>query len=280
MKALLLCLALWLPLLAHATDFTVSFLDEVALSEATDLHFGPDGFLYVAQRDGTIKILDVIRQDAVDFSVAEAETIATGTEITSMAIAGTADAPVVYASQADGVIAQLTWTDTGWQRIDLIRGLTGKIGDVKVNSDATALYFSFLPTDIQNTPTAGTIVEIDLSVLSELPNSADSNNAPYKVALNADNTLFDHSAVKIYADGLTAPGTLSLVQLQDGSDERIYLLDDDTGCESVNIDETADQTAPALSHLFQATYYGVVSSNVQVDCNFSQPANALRLWFF
>jgi hypothetical protein len=55
--------------------FTASDLLGTSLRNPTSLQFGPDGRLYVAQQDGTIKIYTVVRRARNDYLVTHTETI-------------------------------------------------------------------------------------------------------------------------------------------------------------------------------------------------------------
>ncbi|HET6953891.1 MAG TPA: choice-of-anchor D domain-containing protein, partial [Acidimicrobiales bacterium] len=134
-------------------------LGGAGVSHPTSLQFGPDGRLYVAQIDGTIKALTVTRDAAGSYQVTLAETLGhirsipnhddrggpapavTTRLVTGLLVAGTAAAPVVYAVSSDprigagtsgtdldldtnsGVLSRLTRAPTGWQKVDLVRGL-------------------------------------------------------------------------------------------------------------------------------------------------------------
>ncbi len=119
----------------------------------TQLEFGPDGRLYVAELDGLIYAFTIERNDATgDYSVVATEVIDLITTIpnhnddgtpyltnvrsvTGMITAGTADNPVVYLSSSDprlddpaadtnsGILSRLTWTGNEWTRLDLVRSL-------------------------------------------------------------------------------------------------------------------------------------------------------------
>ncbi|MPZ23571.1 MAG: hypothetical protein GEU28_08490 [Dehalococcoidia bacterium] len=126
--------------------------------DPTSLQFGPDGRLYVAQRDGLIHVYTVVRNAAAEYEVTKSETIDlvqaipnhdddgtpnqlyTERLVTGLAVAGSADAPVVYVSSSDprasgssgppvgldtnsGIISRLDLTPAGWVKTDIVRGL-------------------------------------------------------------------------------------------------------------------------------------------------------------
>ncbi|WP_376694907.1 choice-of-anchor D domain-containing protein [Wenzhouxiangella sp. EGI_FJ10305] len=119
----------------------------------TQLEFGPDGRLYVAELDGPIYAFTIERDDETgDYSVTATEVIdliqtipnhnddgtpfsSTIRNVTGMITAGTADNPVLYVSSSDpriddpqadtnsGIVSRLTWTGTEWTKLDLVRSL-------------------------------------------------------------------------------------------------------------------------------------------------------------
>lgn len=146
---------------ASEPSFGTSSLGGESSSNPTSLQFGPDGRLYVAQQDGTIKAYTVERNAKNDYSVTSTETInnikniqnhnddgtigsttPTGKrQITGILVKGTASQPVIYVTSSDprigagtskgdvnldtnsGVISKLTKSSTGWSKVDLVRGL-------------------------------------------------------------------------------------------------------------------------------------------------------------
>ena len=121
----------------------------------TQLEFGPDGRLYVAELDGLIYAFTVERQEeSGEYSILDAEVIDllqaipnhnddgtpfVSTEgnrnVTGMITAGTASNPVVLVTSSDprnndpnadtnsGILTRLTRTDGEWTRLDLVRSL-------------------------------------------------------------------------------------------------------------------------------------------------------------
>ena len=139
--------------------FNRTALSGAGVAAPTSLQFGPDGRLYVAQFDGTIKALAVTRSSNGQYSVTAAETLGqvralpnrnddgtlnpsvTGRLVTGLLVTGTAQSPIVYAVSSDprigagtdgtdlnldtnsGVLSRLTKTGGSWQKVDLVRGL-------------------------------------------------------------------------------------------------------------------------------------------------------------
>lgn len=125
----------------------------------TSLQFGPDGKLYVAFMDGEIHVMDIERNAANDYVVTHTDEITLVKNIvnhnddgsiqtnlnqrlvTGLLVAGSASKPVIYVSSSDprigggssghttnldtnsGVLSRLTKTSSGWQKLDLVRGL-------------------------------------------------------------------------------------------------------------------------------------------------------------
>lgn len=137
-------------------NFESSKLQNISFHIPTSLQFGPDGRLYVAQQDGTIKVLTVKRVSSKNYSVTNAESIDmvkkipnynddgsphsfVKRQLTGLAVAGTASKPIIYAASSDyrigagtsgdegfctnsGVLSRLTWDGSKWVKIDLVRG--------------------------------------------------------------------------------------------------------------------------------------------------------------
>jgi glucose/arabinose dehydrogenase len=149
--------------------FGKSTLHNETSSQPTSLQFGPDGRLYVAQRNGLIKIYSVKRNGANNYSVGATETIRSiknipnhdddGTLnpdvkdrlVTGILVRGTAANPVVYVTSSDprqndirvggdlnldtnsSMLSRLTWTGSRWSKVDLVRGLPHSENNHTVN---------------------------------------------------------------------------------------------------------------------------------------------------
>src|SRR5215208_2434751 len=141
-------------------SFGKSLLKNASSVNPTSLQFGPDGRLYVAQQDGTIKAYTVQRNGPNSYSVTNTETInlitsmpnrnddgslnssVTGRQVTGILVAGTQSQPVIYVSSSDprigaggsgtdlnldtnsGIISRLNWDGSKWVKTDLVRGLS------------------------------------------------------------------------------------------------------------------------------------------------------------
>jgi hypothetical protein len=139
--------------------FSRSLLSGAGVVAPTSLQFGPDGRLYVAQQDGAIKALTIGRIAAHQYSVTASETIAlvrsmpnrndngtlnpgvTGRLVTGLLVTGSPTNPQIYVVSSDprigagtsgddldldtnsGVLSRLTRVGSGWQKLDLVRGL-------------------------------------------------------------------------------------------------------------------------------------------------------------
>ena len=140
-------------------SFAKSALSGAGVTAPTSLQFGPDGRLYVAQIDGTIKALTIARSSSGQYAVTATETIAlirslpnrnddgtsnpgvTGRLVTGILVTGTAQSPQIFAVSSDprigagtdgddlnldtnsGILSRLTRVAGSWQKTDLVRGL-------------------------------------------------------------------------------------------------------------------------------------------------------------
>ncbi|WP_245911400.1 malectin domain-containing carbohydrate-binding protein [Neolewinella xylanilytica] len=134
----------------------LDFAGQGGVSQGTSLMFGPDGRLYVLGLNGTIDIFTVQRSGKDDYVVTDAEELLdvknipnhnddgsansnNNREATGLAVAGTAQNPVIYVTSSDsrvggpsgdldldtnsGVITRLTWNGASWDVVDIVRGL-------------------------------------------------------------------------------------------------------------------------------------------------------------
>ena len=148
-------------------DTPVSFAQSEAnfnglsdISAGTSLTFGPDGRLYVVEYTGLIKIYTFQRTEEGEYIAQDVEVLTdiqaiqdhnddgslftnTNRETLGIAVAGTAQAPVLYVTSSDfrigggggggngdlgldtnsGIITRFTWTGTDWDVVDIVRGL-------------------------------------------------------------------------------------------------------------------------------------------------------------
>ncbi|MFK7856085.1 MAG: choice-of-anchor D domain-containing protein [Granulosicoccus sp.] len=144
---------------AIPVNFTTSTLNaNQQINRGTSLQFGPDDLLYVAEMDGLIKVFDVNRNGANNYTATLQGTIDLiknvpnhnddGTPdfsgkrlLTGIHVAGTAGSPVIYAASSDprqaagpsgndsnldtnsGILHKLTKSGGNWSKQDLVRGL-------------------------------------------------------------------------------------------------------------------------------------------------------------
>lgn len=139
--------------------FTGSTLQGASPTSPTVADFGPDGRLYVAQKDGLIRVYTIDRSGPNNYAVTASETISvvkaipnhdddgtlnptvTKRLITGLLVLGSAANPVVYVASSDsrigggsdgtetnldtnsGIISRVTPAGATWQRQDVVRGL-------------------------------------------------------------------------------------------------------------------------------------------------------------
>ncbi len=128
----------------------------ITVSNPTSIDWGPDNRLYVGQMNGTIRVFEVTRNGAGDFSASEVADRAT-TQVknipnhndngssysspnrlmTGIIVEGTAANPVIYATSSDprintdlenvdtnsGVVSKLRWNGNGYDHQKLVQGL-------------------------------------------------------------------------------------------------------------------------------------------------------------
>ena len=319
---------------AQATP-TISFgksgLAGESSTRPTSLQFGPDGRLYVAQQDGTIKAYTVKRHAANDYSVTAAEAITTvktipnhnddGTlctsttlgcnkrQVTGILVAGPKDNPIIYVSSSDprigagidgqgdvgldtnsGVISRLTKGDSGWNRVDLVRGLPRseenhsqngmqlKNGDLYVasggntNQGAPSNNFALLP----EVALSAAILSIDLSAIGNTTYDLPTLNDPDRAGSPDANDPFGGNdglnQAKLVSGGpvqVHAPGFRNAYDLVVAETGKMYTVDNGGnagwGGKPVGVNTpgcTNDQSEPGQSnqdnfhHVSGAGYYG------------------------
>ncbi len=140
-------------------EFTEGVLAGLTTVRPTALQFGPDGKLYLAQMDGTIKVLTVQRNGKNNYAVTATETInlvqnmtnhnddgsvngaIVGRLVTGILVTGSAQNPVIHVVSGDprqgagpsgtdtnldtnsGVLSKLTKQGGNWIKQDLVRGI-------------------------------------------------------------------------------------------------------------------------------------------------------------
>jgi PKD repeat protein len=209
------------------------------ISSGTALDFGPDGRLYVAQESGVIKAFTIERDGENDYTVTDAEEITavvddirnhnddgsvyTGSDaderqVTGILVEGTAENPVIYVSSSDprfnvgghdppsesidtnsGVVSQLTWTGSGWDHLQLVRGIARSSeahspNGLALSESSDTLYLANGGHTMHGAPgnqfrylpeyaTSAAIISIDLDQLDSMSTETDVDGDPYKYDL-------------------------------------------------------------------------------------------------
>ena len=135
----------------------------------TSLQFGPDGRLYVAQRDGNLYAITVTRNGANSYTATQTEVISvirdlpnrndngslnpsiTDRLVTGLLVTGPPSSPVIYVTSSDprmnvagdinldtnsGILSRLNRVGNVWARTDLVRGLPRSENDHCTNGMA------------------------------------------------------------------------------------------------------------------------------------------------
>jgi len=252
--SLLLSLTLGQTLEAQEVSFMGYQLTGESSNNPTSLQFGPDGRLYVAQQDATIYVYTIERvvdnDGNVSYNVLATETISIvknqtpnhnddgsvnstqARQMTGLLVAGTAENVVLYVTSSDsrisvgndsgldtnsGIISQLTWNGSEWEKIDLVRGLprceeNHAINGLDLDPNTNKLYVQMggntnkgAPgNNFSGTPEyffAGALLRVDLNQLDAMPVYTDlRTNTAFKYDLptlndptrtNIDNTSPD-----------------------------------------------------------------------------------------
>ncbi|WP_265991515.1 putative Ig domain-containing protein [Larkinella insperata] len=195
-----------------------------ALKNPTSLQFGPDGKLYVSQKNGLIRIFTIAKNGPNDYAIASQETISlingipnhnddgtlalniTVRQVTGLVVTGTATNPILYVSSSDsreggpegdlnldtnsGIISKLTKTATGWDKVDLVRGLPRSEENHSVNGmqiDGNMMYLAVggitnagsPSTNFAFTPEyalTACVLSIDLAAIEAMPTQGTGPN--------------------------------------------------------------------------------------------------------
>ena len=217
----LFCLVLWQPLFGQTgISFSTYSLNGESSNNPTSLQFGPDGRLYVAQQDGLIYAYTIERSDVsgISYDVVATETIdivknqtpnhnddgtanlTTIRQVTGLLVTGTAENPVLYVTSSDnriavgndsgldtnsGVISELTWNGTEWEKVDIVRGLprceeNHAINGLDLDPAANMLYVQMGGNTNKGAPSnnfsgtpeyffSGALLRVDLNVIDAMP---------------------------------------------------------------------------------------------------------------
>jgi N-acetylneuraminic acid mutarotase len=207
----------------------------LSINNPTSLQFGPDGRLYVAEQGGAIYAYTVTRAGKGDFKITATETITLVRDIpnhdddgklnttvktrqvTGILVAGTAANPMLYVGSSDprigggggaadknldtnsGIISLLTKSGSGWQKVDLVRGLPRSEENhanngMQLDEEKNILYVAQGGSTNAGAPSnnfafiteyalAAAILSVDLNVINALPTQTDANGQKYKYDL-------------------------------------------------------------------------------------------------
>ncbi len=234
--------------------FGANTLTGTGLTSPTVLGFGPDKRLYVAQQNGLIKAYSVSRTGPGAYAITATELITliqsipnhnddgtttgvpTTRQLTGLVTAGTATAPILYVTSSDsrigaggggtdsnldtnsGIISKLTKTATGWDHVELVRGLPRSeenhaTNGVVIDRVANVLYVAQGGNTNAGAPShnfaltneyalSGALLSINLTQLEALPTQTDAAGKQFKYDLP---TLDDPARAN--ANGVTNPTT-------------------------------------------------------------------------
>ena len=258
--------------LAQSPPFSTSNLDFSALpcgpsscvSSSTSLEFGPDGRLYVIQRDGDINIFTIAQAGANDYDATAVETITTVTSIpnhndtgvvvsnsnrqaTGITVVGTPSNPVIYATSSDprvgaGTGGQDIGIDTNSGVITRIECTGGIGGSGQCNAWTTVDLVRGLPRSEENHATNGlefaTIGTTDYLIVAQ-GGHTNAGSPSNNFAFTTEYAL----AAAVLAVNVTMLEGMS-IQV-DGASGRSYIydlptLDDPTQPNVDGIDDPAD----------------------------------------
>jgi hypothetical protein len=200
-----------------AVGFGLSTLAGTSGNMPTTLAWGPDGRLYAGYFDGTIRAYTVQRDAKNDYRVTNTETISAVKNITNhndngtenaaqnsrlllgLALTGTAQSPVIYASSSDprigggsegadlnldtnsGTLSRLTWSGSSWTHKLLVRGLPRSeenhgANGIALSANGNTLYWaygghtnqggpSFKFADLPEYAYSGAVLKVDLGAI-------------------------------------------------------------------------------------------------------------------
>ncbi|PSN19110.1 hypothetical protein C7271_09010 [filamentous cyanobacterium CCP5] len=215
------------------------------IDNPTSLAFGPDGRLYVAEQNGSINAFTIALQNGQYVATAHEElALPNGggvvksimnhndaganqpsignRQVTGILVTGTAANPVLYISSSDprissnadvnldtnsGIVTRVTKTSTGWDAVDLIRGLPRSEENHSTNGmvlspDGTKLYLTVGGNTNNGAPSAyfaytgeyalsGTVLEIDLTDINSRPVLTDADGGQVSGSAVARKYIYD-----------------------------------------------------------------------------------------
>ena len=278
MKRLCAYLLFWLPILGYAFDFNVGSVKGLSATDVISLRFGPEGLLYLAEREGNIKVFEVMRHANADYSATEIETIEAGFPITAFTLTGTENSPVIYISHSNGTMAQYSWNGVGWDQTDLVRGLPYVVSSIQIDSDVGAMYLA-VNSDLNrnNGLEINGVLEVDLGLLHDYPDQIDANGSTYKINLETSDagsleelSLTADNALSFFA--ATQQNSVSIL-LANADNKQMYSLTHEMAC---NPDMAESEELFLASHLRTVVAGSIDSASNLEDCmGVTQPQQAL-----
>ncbi len=207
---------------AEPDPFAISNLAGTELVFPTSLQFGPDGRLYVAQRNGQIKAYTVVRNGANNYSVTQTETIdlirtiqnhnddgsphiGRDRQLTGLYILGTAENPRLYVTSSDyreggGIEGQDYGLDTNSGVISLLSCVDGVTRANGCEGWEKVDLVRGLPRSEQNHSTNGILVLPEQNVIYVAQGGFTDTGAPSRSLGFTAETALSAAILKIDLD--------------------------------------------------------------------------------